>query len=82
MLVSGIEYATLMTTKTSSPLDARISGALDTIMTIYNVPEELRKKKISKVLTMDYRSLGRRIFKEFKQYINDENEQAFEELFT
>jgi len=31
---------------------------------------------------MDYRSLGRRIFKEFKQYINDENELAFEELFT
>ncbi len=82
VLVSGIEYATLMTTKTSSPLDTRISGALDTIMKIYNVPEELRKKKISKVLTMDYRSLGRRIFKEFKQYINDENEQAFEELFT
>lgn len=82
VLVSGIEYATLMTTKTSSPLDTRISGALDAIMKIYNVPEELRKKKISKVLTMDYRSLGRRIFKEFKQYINDENEQAFEELFT
>lgn len=82
VLVSGIEYATLMTTKTSSPLDARISGALDTIMKIYNVPDEIRKKKISKVLTMDYRSLGRRIFKEFKQYINDENEQAFEELFT
>lgn len=82
VLVSGIEYATLMTTKTSSPLDTRISGALDTIMKIYNVPDEIRKKKISKVLTMDYRSLGRRIFKEFKQYINDENEQAFEELFT
>ena len=81
-LVSGIEYATLMTTETSSPLDVRISGALDTIMKIYNVPEEIRQKKISKVLSMDYKNLGRRIFKEFKQYINDVNEQAFEELFT
>lgn len=81
-LVSGIEYATLMTTTTSAPLDIRISGALDAIMKIYNVPDEIRQKKISKVLSMDYKNLGRRIFKEFKQYINDVNEQAFEELFA
>lgn len=81
-LVSGIEYATLMTTQTSAPLDKRISGALDTIMKIYNVHDEIRQKKIEKVLSMDYRSLGRRIFKEFKQYIEDVNEQAFEELFA
>ncbi len=81
-LVSGIEYATLMTTKTSSSLDVRISGALDTIMLIYNVPPEIRQKKIKKVLSMDYKKIGGRIFKEFKQYINDVNEQAFEELFT
>lgn len=80
-LVSGIEYATLMTTPTSAPLDRRISGALDAIMKIFNVPEDLRKIKIQKVLGLDYRNLGRRIFKEFKQYINDVNEQAFEELF-
>ncbi len=80
-LVSGIEYATLMTTPTSAPLDRRISGSLDAIMSIFNVPEEIRQKKIKKVLSMDYRSIGRRIFKEFKQYINDVNEQAFEELF-
>ena len=82
VLVSGIEYATLMTTETSSPLDMRISGALDAIMKIYNVPDDIRQKKISKVLSMDYKNLGRRIFKEFKQYINDVNEQAFEELFA
>ena len=82
VFVSGIEYATLMTTETSSPLDMRISGALDAIMKIYNVPDDIRQKKISKVLSMDYKNLGRRIFKEFKQYINDVNEQAFEELFA
>lgn len=81
-LVSGIEYATLMTTETSVPLDRRISGALDAIMTLFNVPADLRKTKIQKVIGLDYRSLGRRIFKEFKQYIEDVNEQAFEELFA
>ncbi|MBQ4572817.1 MAG: TetR/AcrR family transcriptional regulator [Clostridia bacterium] len=80
-LVSGIEYATLMTTKTSSPLDVRISGALDTILYIYKVPEEIRKIKIQKVLSMDYKKIGSRIFDEFKEYIEQVNEQAFNELF-
>lgn len=81
-LVSGIEYSTFMTTKTSAPLDTRISGALEAILTIYNVPADLRQIKIQKVRAMDYRKTGRRIFKEFKQYIEEANEQAFEELFA
>jgi AcrR family transcriptional regulator len=81
VLVSGIEYATLMTTETSTPLDVRISGALDAILYIYNVPEEIRKIKIQKVLSMDYKKIGSRIFDEFKEYIKQVNEQAFNELF-
>ncbi len=77
ILVSGIEYATLMITETSTPLDVRISGALDAILYIYNVPEEIRKSKIQKVLSMDYRKIGSRIFQEFKEYIKQVNEQAF-----
>ena len=81
-LVSGIEYATLMTTESSPPLENRISSALNTILLIYNVPEEVRKMKIEKVLSMDYRKIGNRIFKEFRQYIEEVNEQAFEELMN
>ena len=81
-LVSGIEYATLMTTESSATLENRISSALNTIMLIYNVPEDLRKMKIEKVLSMDYRDIGKKIFREFRQYIEDVNEQAFEELLN
>lgn len=81
VLVSGIEYATLMKTKTSTPLDVRISGALDAILYIYKVPEEIRKTKIQKVLSMNYKKIGSRIFQEFKEYIEQVNEQAFNELF-
>ncbi len=42
-------------------------------MTIYSVPEEIRKIKIEKVLSMDYRSIGKRIFKEFKEYVEQMN---------
>lgn len=69
ILVAGIEHATLNAIDESVSLETRISGALNTIMMIYNVPEEIRKIKIDKVLAMDYRSLGKRIFKEFKEYV-------------
>ena len=46
ILISGINYATLMTTDTTVSLEARIKGALNNIMMIYNVPEKLRKEKI------------------------------------
>lgn len=69
ILVAGIEHATLNAIDKTVPLETRISGALNTIMSIYNVPEEIRKMKIDKVLAMDYRSIGKRIFNEFKEYV-------------
>lgn len=79
VLVSGIEYATLMKTDNVLPLDIRIAGALHSIMLIYEVPEETRLAKIQKVLDLDYRQLGRNIFKEFIQYIDEVTELSFEE---
>lgn len=82
ILVSGIEYATLITTGDIVPLDVRITGALNQILMIYNVPEEIRKIKIEKVLSMDYRSIGRRILNEFIGYVEKVNEDAFAEIIN
>lgn len=82
ILVSGIEYATLMTTDDTVPLDVRITGALNQILTIYNVPEELRKIKIQKVVAMDYRNIGKRILNEFIEYVEKVNEDAFTEIIN
>lgn len=81
-LISGIEYATFMTTESSSPLDVRIKGALDNIMRIYNVPKQIREKKIKKALSLDYRKMGKEILSEFIKYVNDTNESAFEKLYN
>lgn len=78
-LISGIEYSTLMTTESSSPLDVRISGALNTVMMIYNVPEDVRRDKINKALSMDYRSVGKQILSEFILFVNDTTESMYEE---
>lgn len=77
-IVSGIEYATIMTREADTPLPLQIERTLSAIMLLYNVPEELRKIKINKVLATDYRSLGRKIFKGFRDYIEMVNEQNLE----
>ena len=80
ILVSGIEYATLMTAGDPVPMETRITGALNNILGIYGVPEETRKSKLQKVFTLDYMSLGKRVLDEFKQYVSDANDEAFQAL--
>ncbi len=82
VLVSGIEYATLMTTESSPALDVRIAGAVDEIFKIYNVPESIRNRLIAEVLRQDYRGMGNRIFQEFMDYIEQVNEQVLEDLLN
>ena len=73
-IVSGIEYATLQTTESSETLQTRITGALTAIMLIYNVPDDIRRTKLDKVLAMDYRAIGRQILHEFLTYLDEQNE--------
>ncbi len=78
--ISGIEYATLSNTKHSASVEHRIEGALNTIMMLFGVPEETRKMKVAKVLSLDYRAIGTRVYKSFKQYVTETNENALEEV--
>lgn len=82
VLVSGIEYATLMITESSPPLEYRIVGALNQIFSIYNVPQEVRQPLIEDVLRQDYCGIGKQIFSEFMAYIEDVNEQVLESLLN
>ena len=77
-IVSGIEYATIMTREENTPLPLQIEKTLDTILYLYGVPRELRAQKIEKVLNMDYRALGRRLLTEFREYIEKVNEENLE----
>ena len=79
-LVSGIEYATLLTTSDSVPLDIRVAGALRTILSIYNVPKELREEKIKKVLSMNYQKLGHDTLTKFRKYVDKTTEQTLLDL--
>jgi hypothetical protein len=78
--ISGIEYAAIMRTDHSVSVENRITGALNIILTFFGVPEETRKIKIEKVLSMDYRAIACRVYESFKQYVTETNEQALEEI--
>lgn len=81
-IVSGIEYATLMTTAHSTPLPLRIEGALNAIMLLFGVPAEQRKRKIEKVLAMDYLAIGKQLLADFKAYTREENARAIDEMLA
>lgn len=74
-MISGIEYATLMVTEDSVPLEVRIAGAMNNILNIYGVPEDRRKMKIEKALNLDYRKFGKEVLDDFKKYVLEITEQ-------
>lgn len=79
-LVSGIEYGILQLTESSAPLELRISGALELILTIYNVPCKERKRLIEKVLSMNYKALGIQVLENFRKFVDETTEQALHDL--
>ncbi len=81
ILVQGIDYATIVSSSSLVPLDVRIAAAINQILCIYNIPEEIRSEKIDKVLKMDCRALGKRVMKEFITYAEQENGHTVEALF-
>lgn len=82
ILVSGMEYATLMTTGDPASLETRIAGAIDGILNIYGVPEEIRKIKVEKLFALNYLEIGNRVLHDFKIFVEKVNEQAFLDLLS
>ncbi len=78
-LYSGIEYGMFSSAgQDDTSLDLRVACGLDGAMRLYNVPESLRNQKIEKIIAMDYRSLGKRMLSDFKDYITAVNWQTVE----
>ena len=80
ILVMGIQYSTISIDDSILPLKTRISGALNQILSIYNVNEEEKNAEIKKVLEMDCRKIGKKVLTEFINYVNIHNEQTLEEI--
>ena len=80
IICSGIEYGTLMTANDPVDLETRISAAIYNILGVFGVSEEIRKIKIEKVFARDHKALGKKVLEEFKDYVEQANEQALFDL--
>lgn len=80
ILVMGLQYSAIVPTDADIPLNTRIAGALNQILSIYNVSPESRQKEIEKVLAHDCRGISKRVLQEFMKYVERTNDQILEEI--
>lgn len=80
ILVSGIEYATLMSQVENTSLENRVYNAVGAILNIFEVPEEIIKQKIDKLSAMDCRKIAHGIMRDFRKYVEKTNERALIDL--
>lgn len=79
-IVSGIEYSLFVTQHEKEiSLDDRLSKVFDAILKCYYIPGNIRKETIQKVLSMDYRTLGKRVLEKFREYVEEINRKELEE---
>ena len=82
LMIMGIKHSIITADDSIIPLKERISGALNQILIIYEVEEEIRHKEIDNILHMDCRSLGKKVLSEFIKYVEETNKQALENMLS
>ena len=79
ILIMGLQYAAVVPTDANISLNVRLEGALNQILSIYNVDEETRKMQIEKVLAMDCRDISRRVLAGFTDFVKRTNANVLKE---
>ena len=73
LLVMGLQYSAIAPTDANLPLKMRLSGALNQILSIYNVDEKKRQEEIRRVLNKDCREISKRVLKAFTGFVKERN---------
>lgn len=61
-------------------LERKITVTLDSLLKIYEIEADERRRVIETILKTDYRQEGRRVLREFIAYVERNNEQAMGEI--
>lgn len=80
LLVMGLQYTSVVATDAKVSAERKALRALDQILNIYNVDEEIRHSEIKKVVSSKYREIGKPILRQFIKYIEDTNMQTLENM--
>ena len=73
-LISGIEYGAITFPSQQTELSFIIEKALNSVLTLHCVPNDVRAENINRALSIDYLTLGKRILREFREYLDKVNE--------
>ena len=79
LLIMGLQYSAIVPTDANVPLKMRISGALNQILSIYNVDKKTRQEEIQKVLNKDCRKISKRVLEAFIAFVKEKNEKTLNE---
>ena len=79
LLIMGLQYSAIVPTDANIPLKMRLSGALNQILSIYNVDEETRREEIQKVLDKDCREISKRVLEAFTDFVKKKNAKTLNE---
>ena len=79
LLIMGLQYSAIVPTDANIPLKMRLSGALNQILSIYNVDEETRREEIQKVLDKDCREISKRVMEAFTGFVKEKNAKTLNE---
>ncbi len=80
LLVMGLQYTSVVATDAKVSDERKALRALEHILGIYNVDQEVRKAEIEKVVSSDYREMGKPMLRKFIKYVEDTNMQTLENM--
>lgn len=61
------------------PLEDKITLTVDSLLKLYEIPKNERQEAIARILTIDYRGIGKKMFSEFIDYVERLNQQALDD---
>ena len=76
----GLQYSAIVPTDAKVPLKTRLSGALNQILSIYNVDEKKRQEEIQQVLDKDCRKISKRVAEAFTGFVKNKNEKTLSQV--
>ena len=80
LMVTGIYLSTITTSDDFLPLEIRLPEALYLLLEIYGVDEATRRREVAKILQLDYRQIGKKMYEAFIDYVEEINDKILEEI--
>ena len=80
LMVMGLYFSVFTADDRIIPLKIRIEAGLHMILRLYDIEEEARNSEIERVLHIDYRRIGKKVYRAFVNYVENIDEHILEDI--